>query len=43
MIKKRYIAEAIRTFSLVFCGTGALLAMMSCKLVKDDQCCDDIS
>jgi aquaporin Z len=21
---------------------GALLAVMSCKLVKDDQCCDDV-
>ena len=25
MIKKRYIAEAIGTFSLVFCGTGAII------------------
>lgn len=97
MIKKSYIAEAIGPFSLVFCGTGAivineftsgtvthvgiaiggiilletlfagsispavvsghfeylwlyiiapilgtLLAVMSCRLVKDAQCCDEV-
>jgi aquaporin NIP len=25
MIKNRYVAEAIGTFSLVFCGTGAIV------------------